>query len=760
MRSILDSTVLPFAVVNVGAALPTTRAEERLAYPSIDKLDILWRDFFKNPSHWIDIRSTKTDPRSPDFKYKATENPVWVFGWPNPYWVQEKLTRRGLKAPDVALNTKDGCVPVELESSPATEEEVQTYCQMQDGHFLHQNAQCVTSQSNCRTTVNAEHFDEQSANVAINNAPQNNEGYTHACAALDTSIKACADQGVAEQFEEPSMDGVINNVLQNNAGDRSACIALVTSLKACADQGDLLGGISLHTDIARQGLLESNHIIGGAVINMYAKCGALSKAQEVFDVLPTCSVVSWNALLAGYAQNGQGQNALVCFDRMQKEGVYPDAVTAVCILNACGSVGALDKGQELHAFIVKEGLLDINVVVGNALIDMYACCQLLAKAQAVFFELPSCNEVSWTTLITGFVKHGLGDEAIKCFELMKLKGFSLVMATCLSILKACAISCAVNKGQEIHAVLVKDGLLGDSMVIGTALVDMYAKCGALGKALTIFHELPMQDVVAWGALLDGYSQYRDSEEAIQCYEEMRKGGFCPDGATYICILQASGSVGAARKGQEIHAEVAAEGWFDKDAGVANSVIDMYAKCGMLAEAQDVFDELLVRSVIMWNALLAGYAQLGEEAVVSRLFTKMVAEGTEPDFVTFIIVLGACSHRGLLSKGEAQFESMILDYGIDPISEHLTCVVDLFGRAGHINKAIAVVKAMPVSADMSALLAVLDACKKMGNLNLGSWALEHTLHLDIKHSAAYVCVSDIYASVGKLEDVEETEGFNV
>ncbi|KAH7365854.1 hypothetical protein KP509_18G049300 [Ceratopteris richardii] len=556
------------------------------------------------------------------------------------------------------------------------------------------------------------------------------------------------------QFDKPLENGTTIKDCESNRGDTRACIALVVSLKACADQKDLLKGISLHVDIARQGLLETNSIIGGAVVNMYAKCGALSQAQEVFDALPARTVIAWNALISGYTQNEQGKKALSCFEQMQNEGISPDAVTIVCALNACGSVGIVSKGQQLHALIIKEGMLDTNVVVGNALIDMYSCCQLLSKAQNVFFELPLQNEVSWTTLITGFVQHGQGEEALKYFELMKLKGLSPTIATCLCILKACALKGAVDMGQEIHADLIKEGELENNMVIGTALVDMYAKCGALIEARKLFHELPTRDVVSWGALLDGYTQHTDGEEALECFEEMQEGGFAPDGATYICILKTCGNIGAAEKGQKIHAEIAGEGLFADDIVVINSLVDMYAKCGMLAEAQDVFDELPCHDVIIWNALLAGYAQLGDQSAISGLFDRMIG-GVMPDFVTFLLILNVCGHRGLIIEGQTQFFSMIEEFGNGPALEHLTCMVDLFGRAGQIDEAVSLIEVMPVCADMSTMLAILGACQKIGDIPHGSWALGHAQHLNKKDSAAYVSISNLYGTFG-MQDIEEMD----
>ncbi|KAH7282159.1 hypothetical protein KP509_35G015500 [Ceratopteris richardii] len=362
-------------------------------------------------------------------------------------------------------------------------------------------------------------------------------------------------------------------------------------LKACTLQGALDMGQEIHADLIKEGELENNMVIGTALVDMYAKCRALIEARKLFHELLTRDVVSWGALPDGYAQHIDGEEALECFEEMQEDGFAPDGATYVCILKICGNIGAAEKGQKIHAEITGEVLFADDIVVVNSLVDMYAKCGMLAETQDVFDELPCHDEVSWTTLLTRFVQHGQGEEALKYFELMKLKGLSPTIATCLCILKACTLQGALDMGQEIHADLIKEGELENNMVIGTALVDMYAKCRALIEARKLFHELLTRDVVSWGALLDGYAQHIDGEEALECFEEMQEDGFAPDGATYICILKICGNVGAAEKGQKIHAEIIGEVLFADDIVVVNSLVDMYAKCGMLAETQDVFDEL-------------------------------------------------------------------------------------------------------------------------------------------------------------------------
>lgn len=542
-------------------------------------------------------------------------------------------------------------------------------------------------------------------------------------------------QDALDCFESMQLTGVSPNA-----------ITFSVVLKTCGSLAASDTGRKIHAKVLKEGLLAGYDIsIANSLVDMYAKCGVLAKAEEVFDELPSRDIVTWNALIAGQIQNGKAEDALKCFDEMQLEAFSPDAFTYSCILKACGVVGVDNKGLELHAEITREGVLDNNVVVGNALIDMYSKCGLLVEAQDVFDNLSNQNVVSWSALIVGYANHGLGHQALNCFEQMLSKGFCPNAVTLLGVLKACGSIGASSKGQEIHAEIVKDELLERDVVLGTALVDMYAKCGLLTDAQDVFDESPWRDSISWNALLAGYSQYMHTEAALECFEKMQLWGFSPDLVTFVCVLKACGCIGATRKAQEIHSEFVRDGLLESDLVVGNSLIDMYASCGMLAEAQDVFDSLQVRDLVSWNTLIAGYAQLGKGEEVFDMLNKLVAEFGELDSITLTVVLNTCSHLGFMNKGELIFATMCAEYGILPTVEHYACLIDLFCRAGHIERALSTVKESPFAADVLVWNSLLGACQKQGSIKLGRWAFEHAAQLGERDSAAFVGMSNFYAA---------------
>ena len=332
-------------------------------------------------------------------------------------------------------------------------------------------------------------------------------------------------------------------------------VRFVALLKACTTRKDLSKGICVHIDIQRKCLLEKNAYVASTLISMYAKCGALAKAQHVHDELRVHNAVSWNCLIAGYAQQGQGEDALKCYESMERDGYSPDVITFTCVLKACGSTRAIQKGKQIHKEIVSKGLLIKDPLLGTSLVDMYAKCGDMGKASQVFDELLVQDVVSWNALIAGYAQQGQGEEALTSFERMESNGVSPNVITFTCILKACGITGAIEKGKQIHDEIVNKGLLKKDSVLRTALIDMYAKCGDLGKAQRLFDELLIRDVVSWNTLIAGYAQQGQAECALQSYECMLKDGFSPDAITFNCILKACGSIKALDKGKKTHEEI-------------------------------------------------------------------------------------------------------------------------------------------------------------------------------------------------------------
>ncbi|KAI5068812.1 hypothetical protein GOP47_0017157 [Adiantum capillus-veneris] len=544
---------------------------------------------------------------------------------------------------------------------------------------------------------------------------------------------------VSEGEKEQEVTYNKQHLVKQNACDP---IILVSLLKDCVKQNNFHKGSRLHAEAVKWSLLECNTYVGNTLINFYAKCGMLAKAQQVFDQLTVKDVVSWNTLITGYAHYEHDEAALECFECMLREGLSPSAVTFTCVLKACTSLGDAIKGEEIHAAIIRERTFEKNVFVGSTLINMYAKSGALEKAQDVFDGLPTRNLVSWNALIAGYTQQGRVEGALNHFYRMQEEGISPDAVTFVCSLKACGSTGTIQKGKILHAQVFRLGLLETNILAGNSLIDMYAKCGLLEEAQQVFDKLPVVDVISWTSLIAGYAHHLHDEDAVNCYERMRSEGFTPDDVTFVCILKACGSIGDSCQGQEIHCEVVKEGWLENNISLGNALVNLYANCGMIIEAQEVFDHMRARNVVSWNILLGGYSQLGEDEIVFRSFKELIREAIEPDLITFSTVLNTCSQRGLLDKAEAYFESMNLHHHIDPSLEHRACMVDLFCRAGHLEKALAVIEDMPVLASSTVWFSVVFACQNLEAMRLVQTIFQHAALSDI---SAYICVSNVYAA---------------
>jgi pentatricopeptide repeat protein len=445
---------------------------------------------------------------------------------------------------------------------------------------------------------------------------------------------------------------------------------------------------SINASSRRQDVNQEDVFHCNALIRMHVKCGRLAKAQEVLDGVPARNVVSWNSMISGYAREGIGWKALDCLTRMRGEGISPNAVTLTSILKVCGAMQSVERGEEIHAEATKKGLSRGNVMLGTALIDMYAKCGELAAALHVSEQLPKRDVVSWTALIAGYVRHGFCDEALDCFSQMKSEGLAPNKVTFSCILRACGSRRSIELGQEIHAEVEKQGLLLEKdVVLGTALVDMYGKCGMLRKAQQVFDRLPVRNVVCWTALIAGYVQHELGDEALALFAQMQREGFAPDATTFACVLKACGNLRCIGKGEEIHGEIAEQGLLDGDFILRTALIDMYAKCGAIGKAQKAFDEVAMpKNVVCWNALIAGYVQHELAAEALRCFVRMQAMGVSPDAFTFACVLRACGQSGSTDQGR-EIHAGLTKQGLLGEDQVLgNALVDMYARCGLVIEA--------------------------------------------------------------------------
>jgi pentatricopeptide repeat protein len=531
-------------------------------------------------------------------------------------------------------------------------------------------------------------------------------------------------------------------------------------LKACGNTQSLDKGRQIHEFVANQGLLEKDIMVGNAVIDMYVKCGELARAQQVLDGLHIRDIVSWSAMISGYAQQGQGHEALNCFERMQTEGLSPNMITFICCLRACGFLGDAQKGQEIHRAIMQKGLLGADVMLGNALVDMYAKCGKMSKAQQVLEELPVRDVDTWAAIIAGYAQQEEYQEALGSLEKMRGEGISPNASIFTCILKICGAIGDIDKGEEIHSEVASRGLLKKDIVLGTSMVDMYARCGFLSKAQQVLGSLHGRDVVSWNALLSAYAQEGQSQEALKCFESMQFEGVRPNAITFTCILKVCASIGAIDKGKQIHELIVHSGLLKTDIILGNTLVDMYAKCGLLDKAQKLHKELPVRSVVSWSAIIVGYANQGQGQEAFDCFKQMKKDGFNPDGVTILSLLSACGHSGLLDEAQVLFGNMVQEYGITPSVDHQTCMVVALGSAGYFDKAVSVIKAMPYSDYLQVWVVLLGTCKKWGNVKLGMLAFDQAIQLDCSCAAGHAIMSTIFAAAGLHEDAEKVEALRL
>jgi pentatricopeptide repeat protein len=539
-------------------------------------------------------------------------------------------------------------------------------------------------------------------------------------------------------------------------------ITFVCIIKACGQVESFSRGKQIHAIVAYLGLLEKNIMLGNAVVGMYAKVRMLGNALEVLDDLPIQNVITWNALIGGYVQIGRGHEALTCFQQMQHEGLSPDVVTFICVLKACGSLAAIENGRRIHDEIMQRGLVTTDVMLGTALVDMYAKCGMLVKAQQVLDELPVRNVVSWNALIAGYSQEGPFDQALSSFRRMQIEGLVPDTITFISLLKACGSMGAVDKGKRFHSDLMRSGFLDDNILIGNALVDMYAKCGMLAKAHEVIEQLPIRDVISWSALISGYVQEDRGHEAVACFDQMQSEGISPDVVTFLCILKAYGDMGAVQKAAGIRAELDSKGLLGKDMRLETALIDMYSRCDMISEARQVLEELPLRDAVSWNALISAYSQRGESRLALNSLEVMQLEGVPPDTVTFLSVLSAFSHSGLLSETERLLNDMRECHGLAPTIEHHSCIVAGLGCAGRFEEAISAANRMAARSRASAAiwLPILGACRRWGNAKGALSVFDQILQHDASPAAAYVLMADILAGIGMQSDAKKVESMRL
>ncbi|KAK9112292.1 hypothetical protein Scep_019811 [Stephania cephalantha] len=518
---------------------------------------------------------------------------------------------------------------------------------------------------------------------------------------------------------------------------------------AAANTGEANFGRQAHCVAAKTGNC-SDVFVGSSLLNMYSKCGLVCDARKVFDEMPERNSVSWAAMISGYVMEGRVAEAIGLFNLMRREVGGENEFMCTSVVSALGSPEFVESGKQVHCLAVKNGLTSF-VSVGNSLVTMYAKCGSLDDALRTFETLSGKDSITWSAMITGYAQSGDSSEALRLFSDMHIVGLSPSEFTVVGVLNACSNLGALGEGLQVHNYLLKLGF-ELQIFVRTALVDMYAKCGSIVDARRGFDQLQETDIVLWTSMIGGYVQNGENEEALSLYGRMAMEGILPNELTMTSVLKACSSLAALDQGKQVHALTVKYG-FGLEVPIGSALSTMYAKCGELDEASIVFRRVSERDVVSWNAMISGLSHNGRGSEALELFDEMQLDGTKPDDVTFVNLLSACSHMGLVERGKAYFKLMVDDYAIKPELEHYACLVDILGRAGKLHEAKEFIESVPVDHGTCLWRILLGACRNYRNFEIGAYAGEKLMELGSQESSAYVLLSGIYSKMGRWEDVE-------
>ncbi|PKA52159.1 Pentatricopeptide repeat-containing protein [Apostasia shenzhenica] len=521
-------------------------------------------------------------------------------------------------------------------------------------------------------------------------------------------------------------------------------------LKACSDLSLLRTGAQVHCRATVAGF-SSDEYVQNCLISMYMNCGSKDEAETVFAQMGSSkNLVSWNTVISGCLQNGFADQAMVIFDRMVSFGEEIDRATVLSVLPACAQLKDLRSGEWIHKLAEENGVAS-DISVRNALIDMYAKCGRLDTAREIFNVLISEGDViSWTSIIGGYILHGCASEALRLAYQMQFSGIRPNSMTISSLLTACGSLPSLIHGMSFHGFSIKLGIESD-IFVETALISMYSNCGETDLSSKMF-AASSRITTTWNAFISGFAQKGLAQEATELFKQMLMEGSVPDLITITSMLPAYACSADLQQVNNIHCFLLKAG-FVENIEATTCLIDSYIKTGCLSIAWELFDELPVKDVVSWSAIIAGYGKHGNAETAVRLFDQMLQSGVEPNEVTLTSVLNSCSHGGLVDKGLQIFDEVTTVHGLKPTADHYAGIIDLLGRVGRIEEAFALIKMMPFEADCVVWGTLLGACMIHDNAKIGEFAAKRLFEIQPEKTGNYVLLQNIYAAKGRWRDAE-------
>ncbi|CAN0856446.1 Pentatricopeptide repeat-containing protein At5g19020, mitochondrial [Linum grandiflorum] len=514
------------------------------------------------------------------------------------------------------------------------------------------------------------------------------------------------------------------------------------------------------------------------MISAYVKSGQLHKARKLFDVMPKRGCVSYTTMIMGFAQNDFCCEAVEAFKEMRNAGVLPNEVTLSSLISACSNSGGVRNCRMFHGLAIKM-LFDQLVLVSTNLLRMYCLCSSLTEARTLFNEMQDRNIFSWNVMLNGYAKGGLVhlardifdripdkdvvswgtiidgyvraeklNEALSMYRSMICTGVEASDVLMVDLVSACRKALAICEGQQLHSILVKRGFdcydfiqatithlyaacgkisearlqfdlgIKDNIALWNALMSGFVRVRMVDQAVQLFDQMPERDVFSWSTMISGYAQSEQPGMAIELFHQMVEIGIQPNEVTMVSVFSAIASLGTLEVGIQVHQYIL-DSSIPLNDNLCASIIDMYGKCGSISNAWEMFHKIRDKaaSVSPWNAIICTLAMHGHANLSLDIYADLQTRGLKLNAITFIGVLSACCHAGMVDLGKRYFESMKWEHNVSPDIKHYGCMVDLLGRSGQLEEAEKLIRSMPMEADVVIWGTLLAACRTHENMDM-------------------------------------------
>lgn len=504
-----------------------------------------------------------------------------------------------------------------------------------------------------------------------------------------------------------------------------------------------------------------------------------SYARKMFDEMPQRDERLYNSFISAYCRLCSYGEAVRMYVLMRCKDIHITNYTVPPVLKSCSALRMAGLGKQVHSLIISCGL-ESNCFVQTALMDLYAKSGDLVSARMVFDGLSDRDSiaynclisgysksgdvlaagtlfdkmtdrtiVSWNSIISCYAQQGNHQEALRMFERMQADNVQPNEFTLATVLSICASTRDLETGLKLKQYIDEKNTLCN-MIVATALMEMFIKCGVIHEARQAFDRMDERDIITWGTMISGYTQNGQPNEALELFEDMKSQQIRPNDVTLVSVLSACAQLGSIEAGENIGSYIESEG-FDSNIYVTSAQLSMYSRCGNMKAAWEVFNRMHEKDVVCWNSMITGLAFNGYAMDAIHIYKKMLEANVKPNDVTFVALLSACTHAGLLDLGLKLFHNMHSDHDVLPQIDHYACIVDLFCRYGRLNEAHEFICLMEEEPNVVIWGTLLSACRTHSNMELAEIALNKLLELEPENSGNYVLLSNIYANTGRWQD---------